>query len=362
MKQIYLFTTILFLSCTKLIAQTTDLAIRLNLPQGIALNGNDLYFAQRSNATIYKIDITIETLPITPTPVVTSGLSSPTGLAFNGNDLYISQANGAIYKIDITEALPIAPTPVITGLANPSGIIFNGNELYITESNRISKIDINEAPPITPIPVATRLLLPIGMAINGNDLYFTQNTAAANKISKIDITDALPAIPIAVVAANGSGLTSSYGLVLNGNDLYIADYFGKKVSKIDITETLPITPTTVVNTGLGSNEPYGILLNGNDLYISQPIASKIAKFNLSTLSTNSYSIKNSIKSFPNPSTGLIQISGLSKTENYAIYNIIGSKINEGIISNDEKIDIRNLTNGIYFLKFENRHTIKFIKE
>ncbi|QRM89432.1 T9SS type A sorting domain-containing protein [Lacinutrix sp. WUR7] len=31
-------------------------------------------------------------------------------------------------------------------------------------------------------------------------------------------------------------------------------------------------------------------------------------------------------------------------------------------TNNKKIDIQNLTNGIYFLKFENGNTLKFIKQ
>ena len=68
------------------------------------------------------------------------------------------------------------------------------------------------------------------------------------------------------------------------------------------------------------------------------------------------------KIFPNPSSDFIQISGLTKTENYRIYNIIGAEINNGNVSDNEKIDVKNLTSGLYFLKFENGNTIKFIKE
>ena len=69
-----------------------------------------------------------------------------------------------------------------------------------------------------------------------------------------------------------------------------------------------------------------------------------------------------LKLFPNPTIDYIQISGLINTENYSIYNVIGSEISKGTISNDEKVNIQNLTNGLYFLKFENGNTIKFIKE
>ena len=49
-------------------------------------------------------------------------------------------------------------------------------------------------------------------------------------------------------------------------------------------------------------------------------------------------------------------------ESYKVYNILGSGLINGNISNQEKIDIRNLTNGLYFLKFENGNTLKFMKK
>jgi len=80
------------------------------------------------------------------------------------------------------------------------------------------------------------------------------------------------------------------------------------------------------------------------------------------LSTIEYQVENSIKFHPNPSKDFIQISGLTKTEGYKLYNILGSEITNGIISNDDKINIQGLTNGLYFLKFDNGKTIEFIKE
>jgi hypothetical protein len=81
-----------------------------------------------------------------------------------------------------------------------------------------------------------------------------------------------------------------------------------------------------------------------------------------TLSTQEFENGNTIKLFPNPTTEYIQISGLKNTENYSIYNVIGSEILKGSISIDEIIDVKNYSNGLYFLKFENGNTIKFLKE
>ena len=69
-----------------------------------------------------------------------------------------------------------------------------------------------------------------------------------------------------------------------------------------------------------------------------------------------------LKLFPNPSSEFVQISGLSEPLNYKIINVLGAEIKKGIIGSDEEIDIRNLINGLYFLKFDDGYTIKFIKK
>jgi len=71
---------------------------------------------------------------------------------------------------------------------------------------------------------------------------------------------------------------------------------------------------------------------------------------------------NNIIISPNPSRDFIKISGLKQIENYTIYNVLGMETHKGTISNNEKIDIQNLTNGFYFIKFKNKPIIKFIKK
>ena len=69
-----------------------------------------------------------------------------------------------------------------------------------------------------------------------------------------------------------------------------------------------------------------------------------------------------INVYPNPASHFIKISGLDKPEQYTLFNILGAKITNGSISNNQKIDIQNLTSGLYFLKFENGNTLKFLKK
>lgn len=72
--------------------------------------------------------------------------------------------------------------------------------------------------------------------------------------------------------------------------------------------------------------------------------------------------KKSISIYPNPSKKVIKITGTISQENYKIFNVRGAKIKSGIISNQQNIDIIDLANGLYFLKFDNGNTIKFIKK
>ena len=80
-----------------------------------------------------------------------------------------------------------------------------------------------------------------------------------------------------------------------------------------------------------------------------------------TLSIENFNLVDKISIFPNPTSDYISISNLDNSESYLIVNQLGQKILKGTYNNN-KIDIRNLTNGIYFLKFESGNTFKFIKK
>lgn len=96
--------------------------------------------------------------------------------------------------------------------------------------------------------------------------------------------------------------------------------------------------------------------------IQQIIINFINEYVDSALSIADNSFTQKIEIYPNPSSEYIQISGLSLEENYRIYNILGSKVKNGIIHDNEQIDIRDLNKGIYLLEFDNGSRVKFIKE
>ena len=66
--------------------------------------------------------------------------------------------------------------------------------------------------------------------------------------------------------------------------------------------------------------------------------------------------------FPNPTVDFIRTTGIKNTVNYEIYDLIGSKITEGVVSNNEKIDVKNYKNGVYFIKLKTGQIIRFVKK
>ncbi len=74
-------------------------------------------------------------------------------------------------------------------------------------------------------------------------------------------------------------------------------------------------------------------------------------------------LNNQIIVYPNPASSQIKISGLTPDiKTYKIINTVGQEIQEGTITNTSEIDIKLLSKGIYFLRFDNGKTVKFIKE
>ncbi len=98
-----------------------------------------------------------------------------------------------------------------------------------------------------------------------------------------------------------------------------------------------------------------------DDYKKAYIWEDFASFN-PVLSTKTYLLDKSILVFPNPTKDFISVSGLSQTVSYNIFSISGAKVSNGTVSNNEKIDVQSLNNGVYFMELEEGHTTKFIKK
>lgn len=64
--------------------------------------------------------------------------------------------------------------------------------------------------------------------------------------------------------------------------------------------------------------------------------------------------------YPNPAKDFIFISNLSAEQSLSIYSSSGALLKQLQVSEDQGVDVRDLTRGFYFIKLNNR-TIKFVK-
>ncbi|WP_196888197.1 HYR domain-containing protein [Aureivirga sp. CE67] len=164
------------------------------------------------------------------------------------------------------------------------------------------------------VDVVTGVSQPTGIVLNGNDLYIA---TSGGQLYKKDISDLSTTSATEIL----TGLDTPRGMLLNGNDLYIST--NTTVSKVDITDP-SLTVSTVVS---GFDLAEELVLNGNDLYISEWNGKKIHKIDISD---------------PNPSLTTIfthssEIYGLAIQGNDLYFSDENGSIS--------KIDLLNLSSG-----------------
>ena len=65
--------------------------------------------------------------------------------------------------------------------------------------------------------------------------------------------------------------------------------------------------------------------------------------------------------YPNPTTGILNISGLTDLNIISIYNLLSQEVKR-FNTDQSKIDISDLNKGVYFLRINNDFVYKFVKE
>ena len=145
----------------------------------------------------------------------------------------------------------------------------------------------------------------------------------------------------------------------NGTNCISMTPSGPEIDNMRYTGTLTGTINTLRTL---INNPANWETNNSPAYNITSTGYASPSVDCSTLSINDFNLNSTLKIYPNPSNDIIKISGLTTTERYSIYNILGNQVFEGKVDNDEKININKLSKGMYFLKINNRKPIKFIKE
>ena len=135
------------------------------------------------------------------------------------------------------------------------------------------------------------------------------------------------------------------------------------------TNQAPLTTFKIIKSptwiSLSENTLHGISPKVEiDTIVISAFASNMFANQVLILTTNNLSKSNLIYSesiiYPNPSTSFLNISDSYIFKNYSISDNLGKMIKTGIID-DNKIDIADLPNNIYFLTLWNNRQKRFTK-
>lgn len=177
---------------------------------------------------------------------------------------------------------------------------------------------------------------------------------------------------VTVYAGNGSGganLGSLTGITLDPNQTNTFDFSSLGIPLSASTQYTFIVnrnqPTGEVSYDAVSNALFGDTYTDGDLFFGSNQTAADLHFNVSlTPSLGIDDLQNEVAHlhlYPNPSTNFIKISGLKDQKKYDILNVLGAVISQGLIDVNNEINIDYFINGLYFIRFENGVTLKFIK-
>jgi DNA-binding beta-propeller fold protein YncE len=248
-----------------------------NDPQGMALDGDTLYVADRKNHLIRALDLKKETVATVAGsgeqgrdregdgPALKVGLNSPWDVLLDGNRLFIAMAgHHQIWVMDLAKKQVAAYAgdggeDIVDGtlsrsrFAQPSGLATNGKTLYVADSETSS---------VRTVPIRGRGEV---RTLVGQDLF---------KFGDVD----------------GSGddvrLQHALGVAYHEGKLYVADTYNNKIKVLDpatrkCTTFLGGEPEGWLATPLFS-EPGGISYAGGKLYVADTNAHRIRIIDLKT--------------------------------------------------------------------------------
>jgi DNA-binding beta-propeller fold protein YncE len=239
-------------------------------PQGMALDGNTLYVADRKNHLIRALDLKAETVSTIAGvgeqdregrdragPALKTGLNSPWDLLLHDKKLYIAMAgNHQIWTLDLAKerVAPFAGNgredigdgPLNdSSFAQPSGLASDGKNLYVADS---------EISAIRALPLNGKGEV---RTIVGEGLFdFGDVNGQGNKVR----------------------LQHALGVAFKNGKLYVADTYNSKIKLIDpekrTCETFKGEPAGWLSPG-SFNEPGGLSVAGNKLYVADTNAHRI---------------------------------------------------------------------------------------
>jgi hypothetical protein len=186
----------------------------LNGPQDVAVAGSNLLVSTTGNARIAALDLTTGALV---TNSFITGNSE--GLAVSGSDLFVTDAPpGYVYEYNSATGAKIGVIyfEEASGSYPEFDTVANGT-LYVTNEDN-GTIQTFDATSATAGWSASGLTTPYGIVVSGSNLFVAE-AGSANKVAEYDATTGA-----LINASFITGLNAPEGLAVDGSNLYVVNY------------------------------------------------------------------------------------------------------------------------------------------
>lgn len=364
--------------------------IALSSPADLVLCGNDLYIAEFGGSRISKIDIT-ETSPTATT--VVPGLFSPSRIIKIDDILYFNSSNSKIVKFEL-----------------PPTTIWDGDDLSFTKaSNADWSLQANQDRITDDVWITRQNNRPIynykwwqetySTDASGDDLQyeFQGDGGDHTPTQSFTATGGTKGLRWAILDNTGATNTqnweafSFYGTLGSPTHFYSFNNVVTMISLLERGEEVTINSVAdnfiVNNTSaegtFDTNGPssdfheivgknLGVWIEEENIYFTLTFNSWVSggggdfSYTRSTASTLSIDkplpTQSRVILLPNPVRNQLQLFGLSHSQTYTIYNLLGVESGQGKIDDGGAVPVSDLPKGLYFIKLENGQALKFVKE
>jgi thiol-disulfide isomerase/thioredoxin len=253
-------------------------------PQGMAVDGDTVYLADRKNNVLRQLDLkalTVKTIPGT-SRTFKNMQCTPWDVLLDGDKLFVAMAGAHqiwIYDLkqktfssfagDMNENIQDGPR-ISARFAQPSGLTSDGKYLYIAdcEVSAVRRVPLNGAGPVE--------------TLVGRGLFVFGDRDGPGRVADTS------------QSSQEALLQHAVGVAYHDRKLYVADTYNSKIRTIDLE-------TGMVSTFLGGpakpgeervfNEPTGVSVLGDKLYVADTNAHRIRVVELKSKDVRTLELK-----------------------------------------------------------------------
>ena len=166
---------------------------------------------------------------------------------------------------------------------------------------------------------------------------------------------ALSALPLSM------GVIANQTVGADSNNTYTLPSYATLANPISVNCTATLTQSPITGTIL-SPGVYTITMTAS---LGTAVVTRTFQLTVTPNLAVAQNVKSSVVIYPNPAKNLITIKGeFDSNESITIYNLLGQKVIEkNSISNEEKVDVSKLEDGVYTIYFStSKASFKFVKK